>query len=327
MKVATKYQTAVVPYGAGSSLEGSVIPDQGGITIDFSRMNKILVVYKDDFLVKVQPGVTLSQLDQELNKYGLFFTVDPGADATIGGMVATNASGTNAVRYGSMRNQVRDLEVVLADGSVIHTGNMAAKSSSGYHLNGLFAGSEGTLGCFTEVTVQVRALPEKIMAARAEFDNEEDAVQAVIAIMQASIPIARVELVDLQSIKQINRYNGTSYNEVPTIFMEFHGNKAGLTQDVTSMKEIVTERNCKKIEFETDIAARNRLWEVRHHAAYAFIHGYPEKRQMVTDVCLPISELAGALTDARTAVDQSNLIGGIVGHVGDGGELSYYLDD
>ncbi|WP_164669805.1 FAD-binding oxidoreductase [Virgibacillus doumboii] len=318
IKLANKYEKPVVPFGYGSSLEGNVIPYEGGISIDFSLMNKILEVRESDFLVKVQPGVTRSQLEKELKKYGLFFTVDPGADATIGGMAATNASGTTAVRYGIMRDQVRDLEVVLADGSIIHTGNMAAKSSSGYHLNGLFVGSEGTLGCFTEITLQVIGIPEHVMAARAEFGSVDDAVDAVTAVLQAGIPIARVELVDEVSIKQMNLFSETDYNEVPTLFLELHGNEAGLNHDVEFMKEIVEDMNCKQIEFETDTAGRNRLWEARHNAAYAFIHGHPGRKQMVTDVCVPMSELAGAVKDAREAVDASGLSGGIVGHVGDG---------
>ncbi|SEQ90172.1 D-lactate dehydrogenase (cytochrome) [Virgibacillus subterraneus] len=318
MKLANKYKKPVTPFGLGSSLEGNAIPYEGGISVDFSLMNKVLEVRQDDFLVKVQPGVTRSQLDKELKKYGLFFSVDPGADATLGGMAATNASGTTAVRYGIMRDQVRDMEVVLADGTVIHTGNMAAKSSSGYHLNGLFVGSEGTLGCFTELTLKVIGIPEHIMAARAEFGSVDDAVNGVIAILQAGIPVARVELVDEQSIKQMNHFSDTNYNEVPTLFLEFHGNEAGLQQDVEFMKEIVEDINCQKIEFESDTAARNQLWEARHNAAYAYIHGHPGRKQMVTDVCVPISELAGAVKDAREAVDESGLSGGIVGHVGDG---------
>src|SRR5699024_7923664 len=202
VKLANEYSVSVVPYGYGSSLEANVIPRQGGIVIDFTNMNKVLEVREDDFLVRVQPGVTRSQLEKELKKYGLFFTVDPGADATLGGMAATNASGTTSAKYGIMRDNVRDMEVDLADGTIIHTGSMAAKSSSGYNLNGLFIGSEGTLGCFTELTLKVIGIPEHIMAARAEFTSVDDAVDAVIAIMQAGIPIARVELVDEESIKQ-----------------------------------------------------------------------------------------------------------------------------
>ena len=318
MKLAKKHQSAVVPFGLGSSLEGNVIPYDHGIMLDFSHMNKVVKVMEDDFLVKVQPGVTRSQLNKELKKHGLFFPVDPGADATLGGMAATNASGTTSVKYGIMRDQVRDLEVVLADGTIVHTGSLAAKSSSGYHLNGLFVGSEGTLGCFTELTLKVYGIPEHTMAARASFGSVDHAVEAVVAVLQAGIPVARVELVDEQAMKQINLYSDTNYEEVPTLFMEFHGNEAGLKQDVAFMRDIVADYHCKAIAFETDTAARNRLWEARHNTAYAFIHGHPGKKQMVTDVCLPISDLADAIKDAREAVEASGLIGGIVGHVGDG---------
>ena len=318
VKVAKLYNIPMVPFGLGSSLEGHIIPSQHGITIDFSLMNKILEVRENDFLVKVQPGVTRSQLNRELKKYGLFFSVDPGADATLGGMAATNASGTTSVKYGVMRDQVRDLEVVLADGSIIHTGNLAAKSSSGYHLNGLFVGSEGTLGCFTELTLRVYGIPEHIMAARASFPTLNDAVEAVVSILQSGVPIARVELVDEPSMKQVNLHSDTSYTEGPTLFLEFHGNEAGLKQDVEFTQEIVAEHKCFDIEFETDNAARNRLWEARHNLAYAYIHSHPGKQLMVTDVCLPISELSGAIHHAREAVDSLGLTGGIVGHVGDG---------
>lgn len=318
VKLANMHKIPMVPFGLGSSLEGHVIPYNHGITIDFSLMNKIIEVRENDFLVKVQPGVTRSQLNKELKKYGLFFSVDPGADATLGGMAATNASGTTSVKYGVMRDQVRDLEVVLADGSIIHTGNLAAKSSSGYHLNGIFVGSEGTLGCFTELTLRVYGIPEHVMAARASFPALDHAVEAVVSILQSGVPIARVELVDEPSMKQVNHYSDTSYNEAPTLFLEFHGNEAGLKQDVEFTKEIVAEHHCLDIEFEADNAARNRLWEARHNLAYAYIHGYPGKKLMVTDVCLPISELSGAIQHAREAVDILGLTGGIVGHVGDG---------
>ncbi|GAA0413969.1 MAG: FAD-binding oxidoreductase [Bacillota bacterium] len=318
MKVACEYKTPVVSYGLGTSLEGSVIPYEKGIVIDYTLMNKVLEVRPDDFLVKVQPGVTRKQLERELKKYGLFFSVDPGADATLGGMAATNASGTTSVKYGIMRDQVRDLEVVLADGTIIHTGSMAAKSSSGYHLNGLFVGSEGTLGCFTELTLKVHGIPEQIMAGRAAFQTLDEAVAAVISILQAGIPIARVELVDDQSMKQINLFSDTTYREVPTVFLEFHGNEAGLKQDVAFTKDLLEDHRCQVLAFESNTAARNRLWEARHNTAYAFLHSYPGKKQMVTDVCVPISELAGAIKDGRKAVEASGLTGGIVGHVGDG---------
>lgn len=318
MKLSQQYAIPIVPFGLGSSLEGHVIPEQGGITVDFSLMNKVLHVYAEDFLVTVQPGVTRTQLNKELKKYGLFFSVDPGADATLGGMAATNASGTTSVKYGVMRDQVRDLEVVMADGTIIHTGNKAAKSSSGLHLNGLFVGSEGTLGCFTEMTLKVYGIPEFVTAARASFPSVKDAVEAVVSILQAGIPIARVELVDEQSMTQVNEYNDTAYLEKPTLFLEFHGNEAGLKQDVEFMEEIVQGHACEEIAFETDTAARNQLWEARHTLAYAYIHGFPGKKMMVTDVCLPISELAGAVGHARENLQALGLPGGIVGHVGDG---------
>ncbi|MGO4888659.1 FAD-binding oxidoreductase [Anaerobacillus sp. MEB173] len=318
VKYANENRIPVVPFGLGTSLEGHVIPYQGGISIDMSLMNKVLEVRAEDFLVKVQPGVTRSQLNKELKKHGLFFSVDPGADATLGGMAATNASGTTSVKYGIMRDQVRDMEVVLADGEVIHTGGLAAKSSSGYHLNGLFVGSEGTLGIFTELTLRVYGIPEVIMAARASFPTVENAVQAVVGILSAGIPIARVELVDARSMKQVNLHSGTSYDENPTLFLEFHGNDAGLKQDVNFTTEIVHEAGCRDFKFELDSKGRAQLWDARHDLAYAFIHGAPGKRLMVTDVSVPISELAGAIENARQQIDNIGLDGALVGHVGDG---------
>lgn len=318
LKVANNLHIPVVPFGVGSGLEGNAIPVKKGISIDFSQMNSILEIHPDDLLVKVQPGVTRLQLNKEINKLGLQFTVDPGADATIGGMVATNASGTTAVRYGVMRDQVRDLEVVLANGTVIHTGNLAVKSSSGYNLNGLFVGSEGTLGCITEITLCMHGIPEFITAGRAVFDSVDSAIDAVTSLRQAGIQIGRVELVDAASVHQANIYNESSYEEKPTIFLEFHGSLAGMKEDVAFTKELFREFGCDSISFETDSASRNKLWEVRHNIAYAFIHGFPSKQMMTTDVCVPISKLAGAVKFARTQIETSGLIGGIVGHVGDG---------
>lgn len=315
---ASKHVIPVVPFGLGTSLEGHVVPMQECVTIDFTEMNAVLEVSPDDLIVKVQPGVTRSQLNRELKKHGLFFSVDPGADATLGGMAATNASGTTSVRYGIMRDQVRDLEVVLASGEIIHTGSKAAKSSAGLHLNGLFVGSEGILGCITELTLKVYGIPEYEMAGRATFPSVENAVQAVVSLLQSGIPIARVELLDEISLKQLNHHQKTNYPEIPTLFMEFHGNEAGLAQDVDFMKEIVSMYDCKAIEFVADNAERNRLWEARHNLAYSFIHGYPGRKMMVTDVCVPISELAGAVRHAQEQLGALNLIGGVTGHVGDG---------
>lgn len=318
VRISKKYQQPVTAFGVGSSLEGHVIPYEGGITVDFSLMNNIIEVRPDDFLVRVQPGVTRMQLNEELKKYGLFFPVDPGADATLGGMAATNASGTTSVKYGIMRDQVRDMQVVLPDSSIIRTGSLAAKSSSGYHLNGLFVGSEGTLGLFTELTLRVHGIPEHIVAARATFQNIDDAVQAVISIMQAGIQVARVELVDEESIKQVNKAQDTDYDIAPTLFLELHGNEAGLEESIDFMEILLAEENVKEIKFEKDTQARNKLWEARHFVAYAYGIAYPGKKLMVTDVCVPFSELAGAITEARKQLDEIDLPGGIVGHVGDG---------
>lgn len=316
--IANEHRIPVTAFGIGSSLEGHVIPYEGGISVDFSQMNGILEVNPHNFTVRVQPGVTRNHLNEHLKKYGLFFPVDPGADATIGGMTATNASGTTSVKYGVMRDQVRDLEVVLPNGEIIHTGSEVVKSSSGYHLTGLFVGSEGTLGLFTEITLKVHGIPEAILAARATFDSVKQAVQAVVGIISAGIPIARVELVDEASIAQVNKIKQTDYEIAPTLFLELHGNEAGLNEDVKFLEEILANEGVNEIIFEKDALARNRLWEARHYMAYAYIHGNPGKKMMVTDVCLPFDELAEAIIAARKKLDETGLVGGIVGHVGDG---------
>ncbi|MBT2614820.1 MULTISPECIES: FAD-binding oxidoreductase [unclassified Bacillus (in: firmicutes)] len=327
MRYANEHEIPVIPFGLGSSLEGHVVPVKGGISLDLSLMNQLLEIRENDFLVKVQPGVTRTQLNKELKKYGLFFSVDPGADATLGGMAATNASGTTSVKYGIMRDQVRDLEVVLANGEVIHTGSLATKSSSGIHLNGLFVGSEGTLGVFTELTLKVYGIPEVTMAGRASFPTVEQAVSAVNGIMLAGIPIARIELVDAESIKKVNQFMDKSYDVQPTLFLEFHGNFAGLEQDVKFAKEIVSDFGCGDIQFETDSKARNALWEARHNLAYAFIHSAPGKKLMVTDVSVPLHELSNAILDTRKKVEQSKVEGAIVGHVGDGNYHVLFMID
>lgn len=318
LKIANTYEVPVIPFGAGSSLEGHIIPYDGGISIDFNEMNAILSIEPENQLVKVQPGVRRIQLNKELKKHGLFFSVDPGADATLGGMAATNASGTTAVKYGVMRDQVRDLEVVLANGDIIHTGSRAAKSSSGLHLTGLFVGSEGTLGCITELTLRVYGIPEHEVAGRAVFPSTKQAIEAIVALKQGGIPIARVELVDAEAIRVTNIYGDTDYAEAPTLFLEFHGNEAGLTQDIEFATEILEEYGCKQFQFEKDTAGRNKLWTSRHNVAYAFIHSAPGKKIMSTDVCLPIEELANSIEFARQTLDDLNISGGIIGHVGDG---------
>ncbi|MDN4075615.1 FAD-binding oxidoreductase [Fictibacillus terranigra] len=327
LQYASNHQIPVVPFGAGSSLEGHCIPLQGGISINFQNMNKILEVREEDFLVRVQPGVTRTQLNQSLKKYGLFFPVDPGADATLGGMAATNASGTTSVRYGIMRPQVRDLEVVLADGSIIRTGGLAAKSSSGYHLTSLFVGSEGTLGVFTELTLKIYGIPEATVAGRAVFPSVKAAVDGAISLLASGNSLARVELVDEHSIRQVNRHSETSYPEKPTLFLEFHGNPAGMKQDVAFAEELLSANGSEDLIFETDSIKKAKLWEARHHLAYAFKHGFPGREMMLTDVCVPLSELTDAVVYARKLIENEGLNGGVLGHVGDGNFHSILMFD
>jgi D-lactate dehydrogenase (cytochrome) len=318
MSFANEHRIPVVPFGAGSSLEGHCIPVKGGISLNFQEMSQILEIRPDDFLVKVQPGVTRTQLNLALKKHGLFFPVDPGADATIGGMAATNASGTTSVKYGIMRDQVRNLQVVLANGQVIQTGGMAAKSSAGYHLTGMFVGSEGTLGVFTEITLKVYGIPEAVLAARCTFPTVQSAVDAASAVLGSGTGIARIELVDERSIVQVNNNSDTSYTEAPTLFLEFHGNPASVTYEASLTKELLESFGGVEWVEERDSKARAKLWEARHHLAYAFKHGYPGKAMMFTDVCLPLSELSGAIVHARETMEAIGVPGAVLGHVGDG---------
>ncbi len=318
VKYASEYKIPIVPFGIGSSLEGHVIPVHGGISIDMSRMNSIIEVRPDDFLIKVQPGVTKNQLNETLAKYGLFFTVDPGANATIGGMAATNASGTTTVRYGVMRDQIRSMTVVLPGGRVIETGSLAAKSASGYDLTGLFVGSEGTLGVFTELVLRVHGLPEAYIAARATFSTVHACVQASTAIVGAGIPVTRIELADEHIIEAINRYSEMNYPLSPTLFIEFQGNRGALEESVELAQDIMQDEGVIDFLFVRDEGDRRQLWEARHVAALAFRAMDKGKEQMATDVCVPISELANAVSQARETIDAAGVHGGIVGHVGDG---------
>ena len=318
LQYASKNKTPVVPFAVGSSLEGHAIPIHGGISLDLMGMNKIIEIRPDDFLVHVEPGVTRGDLNEALKKYGLFFPVDPGANASVGGMVATNASGTTTVRYGAMKEQVRKLEVVLSSGEVIETGNLAAKSSSGYHLTELFIGSEGTLGVITGIWLRVYGIPETMIAARATFPSIADCVSATTAIMGTGIPVARMELVDPAAVRGVNFYKKTTYPEVPTVFFEFHGNQKSLEIDIERVKEIVDQDGCTSFAIEKDEEDRRRLWEARHVAATAFLSQYPGKKQMVTDVCLPLSELPQAVEYAQRLLGELALSGAIAGHVGDG---------
>ena len=318
LRFANENKIPVVPFGIGSGLEGQAIPIHGGITIDFQNMNKIIDINPSDLLVVVQPGVTRLQLNAELGKHGLFFPVDPGADATLGGMASTNASGTTTVRYGAMKDNVRDLEVVQADGSVIHTGCKAKKSSSGYRLTELYVGSEGTLGIFTELTLQVYGIPEVTVAGRAVFSSLQNAVQAATSLLQVGVPIARIELVEANSIKSMNNSAGTNYVEDTTLFLEFHGSKINVDGDLEITKELFTDIGCYQFDIETDSIGSKKLWEVRHNNLNMMLHTNPGKKVMNTDVCVPLSTLAVAIEYSRKTIDETGLDGCIIGHIGDG---------
>lgn len=318
LRCASAHQVPVVPFAAGTSLEGHVIPVAKGFSLDMTRMNRILAIHPEDLLVQVQPGVTKTQLNDALRKYGLFFSVDPGSDATMGGMAGTNASGTTTVRYGVMRDQIRALEIVLADGSVIHTGSLAAKSSSGYHLQGLFIGSEGTLGVFTELWIRVYGIPEATVAVRAAFPTAAACVRTATAVVSAGIPVARMEFVDEKILWGINRYARTSFPEVPTLFFEFHGNPEGLAHDRDTVRAMAEEEGAVAFEAVERAEDRARLWSARHVAATAYTAQFPGKRHMSTDVCVPLSKLPDAIAHATAVMDDEGAPGGIVGHVGDG---------
>src|ERR671916_2368891 len=308
----------VVPYGEGSSLEGHTIPVRGGISLDLGLMDEILEVRPDDFVARVQPGVTHGELNGRLKEHGLFFPVDPGWDASLGGMAATNASGTNAVRYGVMRDQVLGLEVVLADGTMMQPGGMAMKSSAGYDLTSLFVGSEGTLGVFTEIVLRLYPTPQSAVAARAVFRDVETAGRVAVAVVRSGMQIGRVELVDARTVEAFNAYKDTEYAVSPTLFLEFSGSEAAVEHDVSTAREISESEECEAFEFEEDEEGREKVWEPRHESGFAIEDLNPGKKLMSTDVCVPISSLPGALREARKIIEAYGLDGAILGHVGDG---------
>jgi D-lactate dehydrogenase (cytochrome) len=318
LRFANERGVPVIPFGQGSSLEGQTIPTRGGISLDFALMDGILEVRPDDFLARVQPGVTHEKLNAYLREHGLFFPVDPGWDASLGGMAATNASGTNAVRYGAMRDQVLGLEVVLAGGTVMRVGGMAMKSSAGYNLTALFVGSEGTLGVFTEITLRLYPVPEHVLAARVVFPDIERAGRAAVAMIRSGMQLGRCELVDARTIEAVNAYKGTAYAPSPMLFLEFSGTEAAVERDAAAARALGETHGARTFDFEEDEAGRERLWEARHEAALAIKELNPERRPMTTDVCVPISELPGALRHARDAIASRGLEGAILGHVGDG---------
>ncbi|MGB5836680.1 MAG: FAD-linked oxidase C-terminal domain-containing protein [Albidovulum sp.] len=313
-----QHHCPVVAWGTGTSLEGHALATQGGICLDMSLMNKVLTVRAEDMQAVVQPGVTREALNAELRATGLMFPVDPGANASLGGMAATRASGTTAVRYGTMRDNVMALEVVLADGRVIRTGSGARKSSAGYDLTGLFVGSEGTLGILTELTLQLHGQPEAITAATCAFDDFSDAVETVMATIQMGIPMARIEFVDETTAQIFNAQNGTSLPEKPHLMVEFHGSEHSAAEDATRFGEIVAEMGGGHFNWATTTEDRNQLWRMRHGAYPATIASRPGSMGMVTDICVPISRLAEAVRDTRAEIAASGLPGPILGHVGDG---------
>ena len=325
--LASRHEVPVIPFGVGSSLEGHLLAVQGGISLDVSRMNAVLRVNPEDLTATVQPGVTREQLNAEIRHTGLFFPIDPGANASIGGMVATRASGTNAVRYGTMRENVLALEVVTATGEVIRTGTRARKSSAGYDLTRLMVGSEGTLGVITEVTLKLYPLPEAISAAICHFPSVDAAVATTIQTIQMGVPIARVELLDANAVRAVNRHEAMSMRETPLLLMEFHGSHAGVQEQATMVQEIAHEHGGEAFEWATSPEDRGRLWRARHRAYFAGMAAHPGCRTVTTDACVPISHLAEAIRESVAEADAAGLPYYIVGHVGDGNYHVAYLID
>ncbi len=318
LALCNEHRVPVIPYGAGTSLEGSVSALHGGVAVNLQEMNRVLDVHHEDLDVVVQPGVTRRQLNDHLRDSGLFFPVDPGADASLGGMVSTRASGTNAVRYGTMRENVLSLEVVLPDGRVIRTGTRARKSAAGYDLSHLFCGSEGTLGVITEITLRLYGVPEAMSSAVCNFESLQGAVQTVIETIQLGVPVARIELLDPVQIDAINRYSKTDYPVEPTLFLEFHGSEASVKEQAETVAALAGEHGGGKFAWTTNTEERNRLWRARHDAAYACKALRPGGQIWATDVCVPISRLADCMDQTREDLDANGLVAPIVGHVGDG---------
>ncbi|MDH5749144.1 MAG: FAD-binding protein [Rhodospirillales bacterium] len=318
VKVCARHKAPVIPYGTGTSLEGHIAALEGGICLDLCEMNAVVAVHPEDMDATVQSGVTRKQLNTQLHNTGLFFPVDPGADASIGGMAATRASGTNAVRYGTMRECVLAMTVVLADGRIIQTSRRARKSAAGYDLTRLFVGSEGTLGVITEVTVRLFGIPEAISSAVVSFNDIKSAVDSVISIIQMGIPIARIEFLDDAGLDAVNRYSGLNFPVKPTLFLEFHGTDAGVKEQAEMVGEICAGNGSGEFLWATKTEERNKLWEARHVAAYAVTAMRPGGKPWATDVCVPISRLADCILETKQDVDASSLYAPVVGHVGDG---------
>ena len=327
VKILAAHGVPLIPFGTGTSLEGHVAALHGGVSIDMSQMNQVLRVNADDLDVVVQPGVTRKQLNEYVRDLGLFFPIDPGADASLGGMTATRASGTNAVRYGTMRENVLALEVVLADGRVIRTSKRARKSSAGYDLTRLFVGSEGTLGVITEITLRLYGIPEAMSAAVCSFETLEGAVNAVIQTIQMGIPVARIELLDDVQMDAVNKYAKFDYPVLPTLFFEFHGTERGVQENAELCEAIVGENGGVDFKWATRPEDRSRLWEARHNAYYAALALRPGCKGWATDVCVPISRLAECILETKRDIAESGMVAPLVGHVGDGNFHLVYLVD
>ena len=325
--LAGKYHVPIIPFGVGTSLEGHLLAVQGGISVDVSRMNKVLSINGEDLTVTVQPGVTRKQLNEAVKSTGLFFPIDPGADATLGGMSATRASGTNAVRYGTMRENVLALEVVTASGQIIRTGTRAKKSSAGYDLTRLMVGSEGTLGVITEVTVKLYPLPEAISAAICSFPSIEAAVRTTIEVIQLGVPIARVELIDANTVRMVNTHSKLGLREEPMLLMEFHGSPNSVKEQAELVQELASGHGGNAFEWASTPEERTRLWTARHNAYFAAIQSKPGCRSISTDTCVPISRLADCLLESVAEADASGIPYFLVGHVGDGNFHFGYLID
>jgi D-lactate dehydrogenase (cytochrome) len=318
LALADEHRVPVTPFAAGTSLEGHVIPIHGGISIDLTRMDRILSIEPEDMSATVQPGVTRSALERAAGQHGLLFPVDPGADATLGGMAATNAAGTTTPRFGKMRQSVLALEAVLPGGTVIRTGSRALKTSAGYDLTGLLVGSEGTLAVITELTLRLYGIPEHAVAVRISFPTIEAASRAAVAAVAAGAGVIRLELLDELNMQAINAYSETSYPEVPCLFVEAAGTEASVEGDLELVLALAEDEGAVEITYERDPDARARLWAARHNAAYSWSRLWPGRRHCATDVAVPLSELPGAIAVAREAGERLGLRGGILGHVGDG---------
>jgi D-lactate dehydrogenase (cytochrome) len=318
VRICSDHSVPVIPFGTGTSLEGHVNAPGGGVTLDLSRMNRILAVHSEDLDCVIQPGVTRKQLNEHLRDQGLFFPIDPGADASLGGMAATRASGTNAVRYGTMKDNVLALEVVLADGRIIRTAQRARKSSAGYDLTRLFVGSEGTLGVITELTLKLHGIPEAMSSATCSFPSVESACAAVILTIQMGIPVARMELLDALTVKAVNAYSRLSLPETPLLLLEFHGSAAGVAEQAETFGQIAEESGGTGFAWTASPEERTRLWQARHDTYWATLALRPGARALATDVCVPISRLAECVESARTRASDLGLVAPIIGHVGDG---------